>query len=338
MLTHLTSMAVLIGVVIALAELAVGVGALLGLWTRAAALGGLVLSLTLFLTVSFHSSPYYTGADIVFVFAWVPLLLAGSGGVWSLDGFIAARARHEMGLAPTTIVPIEFDVVRQVCGNFTKGRCGALGGADCDPAPCPFLANAAARDDRGTDLGRRRFVLGGTAAVVAGLGGLTMAGVAAGLGRLIGSAGSVSGAASSGLGRPVTIGPSPTTTPTTSPSPTTSGPTTSVPAPVTTHPPGTAIGPARAVPVGGAASFSDPSTGDPSIVLQPQQGQFLAYDAVCPHAGCTVQYSQSARILVCPCHGSEFNPETGAVEVGPAVTGLRTLPIAESASGDLYVR
>ncbi len=334
-------MAVLIGVVIALAELAVGIGALLGLWTRVAAFGGLVLSLALFLTISFHSSPYYTGADIVFFFAWIPLLLAGSGGVWSLDGFIAARTRHEMGLSPTTIVPIEFDVVRQVCGNFTKGRCAALRGADCDPAPCPFLANVAARDDRSTDLGRRRLVLGGTAAVAAGLGGLTLAGLAAGLGRLVGSGGSPSGlAAGAGQGTPVTVGPTPTTsrTPTTSATPTTAGPTTSVPAPVTTHPPGTAIGPAHDVPVGGAATFSDPSTGDPSIVLQPQQGQFLAYDAVCPHAGCTVQYSQSGKVLVCPCHGSQFNQETGAVEVGPAATGLRTLPIAESAGGDLYVR
>jgi thiosulfate dehydrogenase [quinone] large subunit len=46
-----------------------------------AAAGGLALSLMLFLTVSFHSAPYYTGADIVFAFAWRPLLLAGAGSV-----------------------------------------------------------------------------------------------------------------------------------------------------------------------------------------------------------------------------------------------------------------
>ena len=95
LLAHLLRFAVPIGVVIALAELAVGLGALLGLWTRVAAAGGMVLSLTLFLTVSFHSSPYYTGADIVFLFAWIPLLLAGSGGVLSLDAVIAARVAAE---------------------------------------------------------------------------------------------------------------------------------------------------------------------------------------------------------------------------------------------------
>ena len=91
LLGHLLRFAVPIGIVIALAELAVGLGTILGLWTRVAAAGGMVLSITLFLTVSFHSSPYYTGADIVFVFAWLPLVLAGSGGVLSLDGVIAAR-------------------------------------------------------------------------------------------------------------------------------------------------------------------------------------------------------------------------------------------------------
>ena len=49
LLGHLLRFAVPIGVVIALAELAVGLGALLGLWTRVAAAGGMVLSLTLFL-------------------------------------------------------------------------------------------------------------------------------------------------------------------------------------------------------------------------------------------------------------------------------------------------
>ena len=52
---------------------------LLGLWTRIAAIGGAVLSLSLFLTVSFHASPYFTGADIVFFFAWIPFIVAGGG-------------------------------------------------------------------------------------------------------------------------------------------------------------------------------------------------------------------------------------------------------------------
>jgi thiosulfate dehydrogenase [quinone] large subunit len=89
--------------------------------------------------------------------------------------------------------------------------------------------------------------------------------------------------------------------------------------------------------VGGAASFQDPSTGDPSLVVQPAAGTFVAFDAVCPHAGCTVEYQSSQRLFICPCHGSEFNGRTGSVEVGPAQSGLKQLQVAEGSDGDLYV-
>lgn len=70
----------------ALAEVLIGVAVLLGVATRLAALAGLLLSLGLFLTVSFSTWPYYYGSDIVFTFAWTPLVLAGAGvGVWSWD-------------------------------------------------------------------------------------------------------------------------------------------------------------------------------------------------------------------------------------------------------------
>jgi len=92
------------------------------------------------------------------------------------------------------------------------------------------------------------------------------------------------------------------------------------------------------VPVGGAATFQDPSSGDPSVVIQPSGGRFLAFDAVCPHAGCVVQYDQGNKLFACPCHGSVFNGETGAVESGPAPTGLTRLAISKGSDGELYVR
>src|SRR5581483_7244020 len=51
----------LVGLLIAFGELAVGVGVLLGLWTRLAAVGGMALSLTFLLTVSWRTTPYYYG-------------------------------------------------------------------------------------------------------------------------------------------------------------------------------------------------------------------------------------------------------------------------------------
>ena len=166
LLGHLLRFAVPIGIVIALAELAVGLGTILGLWTRVAAAGGMVLSITLFLTVSFHSSPYYTGADIVFVFAWIPLVLAGSGGVLSLDGVIAARVAGEYHLGPQTVVPIRFALVQQVCGHYENDFCRAQGGYRCDVRGCPFLTadrteRRSTTPQRGLDaVDRRTVVLG----------------------------------------------------------------------------------------------------------------------------------------------------------------------------------
>lgn len=72
-LHHLLSPALhtptLVALFIAFAELAVGLGTLLGLFGRIAALGGMALSLTFFLVVSFHDRPCYYGPDIVFLFA-----------------------------------------------------------------------------------------------------------------------------------------------------------------------------------------------------------------------------------------------------------------------------
>ena len=81
----------LVGLMIALGELAVGIGTLLGLRARLAATGGMLLALSFFLTVSWTTSPYYYGADIVFLFAWTPFAAVGAAGVLSLDGLVAAR-------------------------------------------------------------------------------------------------------------------------------------------------------------------------------------------------------------------------------------------------------
>ena len=91
LISHLVPIASTVGVVIALGEVAIGLGVLVGLLTRVAAVAGMALSFGLFLTVSFHSSPYFTGSDIVFFFAWTPLALAGAAGAPALDTWMAAR-------------------------------------------------------------------------------------------------------------------------------------------------------------------------------------------------------------------------------------------------------
>jgi thiosulfate dehydrogenase [quinone] large subunit len=84
------------GYAIALGELAVGIGVLIGLFTRLAALGGALISLSLWLTVSWASDPYYYGNDLPYMFCWVPLVLAGAPYL-SLDAVLRARRRERAG-------------------------------------------------------------------------------------------------------------------------------------------------------------------------------------------------------------------------------------------------
>ena len=92
--------AVVTGLLIAFGEVAAGLGALIGLFTRAAAGLGMLLALSFFLTVSWRTSPYYFGSDIVFLFAWTPLLLAGDGGLFSVRNALRRRVREWMALPP----------------------------------------------------------------------------------------------------------------------------------------------------------------------------------------------------------------------------------------------
>ena len=82
---------------------------------------------------------------------------------------------------------------------------------------------------------------------------------------------------------------------------------------------GSPAGPTSAVPVGGAAIVRAGDTG--FVVAQPTAGNFVAHSAICPHQGCLCS-SVEGMTAICPCHGSRFNAESGAVEKGPATTGL----------------
>jgi len=84
------------GYAIAFGELAVGIGTLIGLLARLAALGGALISLSLWLTVSWASDPYYYGNDLAYLMAWLPLVLAGAS-VFSLDAALRARRRQRAG-------------------------------------------------------------------------------------------------------------------------------------------------------------------------------------------------------------------------------------------------
>jgi Rieske Fe-S protein len=88
-------------------------------------------------------------------------------------------------------------------------------------------------------------------------------------------------------------------------------------------PPGTLIGSTDDVPVGGGAVFDDHKV----VVTQPVPGTFHAFSAVCTHQGCTVGEVVEGSII-CPCHGSRFGVDDGAVVRGPADQPLSRADIA----------
>jgi nitrite reductase/ring-hydroxylating ferredoxin subunit len=66
------------------------------------------------------------------------------------------------------------------------------------------------------------------------------------------------------------------------------------------------------------------------LVTRNAEGDVTAYDAECPHQGCTVRSTEDG--LVCPCHGSAFDPASGDVLEGPATSPLT--PVAVEVRGD----
>lgn len=88
---------------------------------------------------------------------------------------------------------------------------------------------------------------------------------------------------------------------------------------------GAAIAQESEVAPGKAVKFKD--GGKDAVLVHLDGGEFVAYSAVCTHAGCTVAYKNAQ--LACPCHGSIFDPANGAEVVsGPAQTPLPEIPVA----------
>ncbi|MDA8277673.1 MAG: DoxX family membrane protein [Actinomycetota bacterium] len=333
LLTIASHAPVVFGLIIALSELAVGVGTLLGVFSRIAAGGGALISLLLFLSVSFHTNPYYTGSDIVFLFAWIPMITIGDGGILSLEGRIAMRSRS--GVNPTVVAGIPLLYLTKVCGNYNDGQCAAMKSVPCSLSICPIIDGTFPESKSpnpsstpvGYDSDRRKFIV--TAAAASSV-AVVSGGAAAILGRVLNTGAGGTPATSSLAASHTTNTQAPTTT--TAPTSSQSAPSAT---PAGATPKGTEIGPASALGVGKVASFVDPKSSSPAYVLHPKANEFVAFSAICPHAGCTVQYAGN-DLFICPCHGSQFNATTGAVLQGPAASGLTPIPIAEGPNGKLY--
>jgi len=101
---------------------------------------------------------------------------------------------------------------------------------------------------------------------------------------------------------------------------------------------GQPIANAANLPLGQSLTYNDPALG-PIILIHLDNGQFVAYSAICTHAGCQVQFDPSLNDLICPCHGAVYDPYHNAqVLGGPAPYPLQNVPIQYNAStGAIYL-
>lgn len=79
------------------------------------------------------------------------------------------------------------------------------------------------------------------------------------------------------------------------------------------------------VPVGGGAVFED----EEIVVVQPEEGQFKAYSAICKHQGCPLEAVEDGQILCSQTcgHGSTYAIADGSNVQGPATAPLDEVPI-----------
>jgi len=137
-----------------------------------------------------------------------------------------------------------------------------------------------------------------------------------------------------------TSGPQPNPS---TPQPSSSSPASSssnTPQPATTSSPhsGQLLVNAANIPSNQSLTFNDPTVG-PIVLIHLDNGQFVAYSAICTHAGCQVQFDPSAKDIACPCHGATYDPYNNAqVIAGPAPYPLQKIPIQyDPSTGNIYL-
>ena len=341
--------ALFFGAVIAFGEMAIGIGTLLGFLFRPAAFFGMLLSLLFFLSASWHVYPYFYGADIVFFFAWTPLLLAGplGSGLPSLDAVMVRRILMDMSpelrgtIAPVfnfllgvgdvvdkENMPLEempTQAVNRINGQGAQYNSKVSGYPQAVPQ---HIMSGQGRQGNvyGNPQQQRQVNYKGRNAAIRrsqenrrnflwglAVGGLGMLGITV-AGRAV---------LSHSFG-----GDDSTSTVTQNPSSVSGTQSTPATGTTTTANGATEIAKVSAVQPNSAVTFTIPSNGDPGVLIRLSNGKFVAFDATCTHAGCPVQYDPSSQHLLCPCHGAEFDPSHAASVVqGPTNTPLTSVPI-----------
>lgn len=72
-----------------------------------------------------------------------------------------------------------------------------------------------------------------------------------------------------------------------------------------------------------------------AVIVLRAGDELVAFSAVCTHLGCNVQWDESRRSFLCPCHAATFDAD-GQVVDGPPPTPLRKYNVTE-AGGRVYI-
>jgi thiosulfate dehydrogenase (quinone) large subunit len=249
-----------------------------------------------FLSATWRVYPYFYGSDIVFIFCWVTLLLVGpvSSVLPTLDAFIVPR-----------LLKLVSPGQREQFASMLHLILGVGEASASVPVIDHKKPLVNPRRNSRTQISlrretRRNFIWG----IVTG--GAAMLGLV-------------------WLDSLFRVAPQPsdnTATPSIGATPPATGSSLSTPG---TSP---VIAQVSQVPINSAANFTLPSNGDPGVLVHLGNNQFVAFDAVCTHAGCPVSYDSGSKLLLCPCHGAAFDPAKGAAVVqGPTQTPLTSVPI-----------
>jgi thiosulfate dehydrogenase [quinone] large subunit len=306
----------LFGVMVMGGELCIGIAVLLGLLTRFSAAMGLLLNLTFFLSTTWEVHPFYFGADLPYVFAWLTLLLAGPGP-FALDAVLkkwlspqhitymsrtgpvtvedtgsAMTRRALLGMGGAGLVGIVLAATGLGWGILNSGKRPATTASNpspTQPVQPPNVLPAPAPQDSNSS----------------------------------GESGEHEGNEENSA--PPQQQQQPTSPPA---EPTPASPSAPAGAQLIAAP--------NDVPVNQSLEFTLPD-GYPAVLVHNDSG-YSAYVAVCTHEGCQVSYSRARKVLACPCHGAQFDPaNSGQVLRGPARRPLSPVPLSVTQDGSVYL-
>jgi cytochrome b6-f complex iron-sulfur subunit len=97
-----------------------------------------------------------------------------------------------------------------------------------------------------------------------------------------------------------------------------------------------ALNDAQKLPAGTVQMFRFGSK--PAMLIHHADGSWVAFDAVCTHLGCTVQYQPDKDRIHCACHGGVYDAHTGKNVSGPPPRPLMKYEVKPTPGGLLVSR